>query len=121
MEQPGTLRTEIIAILRLEGPMTSAEIAKEIDRPYASVRRAISEARKGKIKAFYVTDYDEASAGSFKRPAIYAIGNKEDKPYPNIGMAQKYRRHWQREKAMRQIIDVGEGNHFASLIVQVTK
>lgn len=121
IEQTETLRSKIIALLKLDGAMTSAEIAKEIDRPYASVRRAIAAARTGKVKEFYIEDYDEASVGTFKRPAIYALGNKEDLPYPHIGTAQKDKRRWQREKIKRQILGVGADNHFASLIVQVIK
>jgi len=116
-----TLREEIIMFLAKHGPLTSADIAQDIGKPYASVRRAIAAARKGKTRAFYIDDYDDVAGDGYKRPAMYAVGNKPDAPYPHIGTEQKYKRQWQREKTKRLIRQLGTENPFSSLIVQVTK
>jgi hypothetical protein len=119
--KPQTLRDEIVALLsQHSAPLTSAEIAHRMGNSYASVRRAIAAARKGKNKLFYIADYDEVAGDGYKRPAMYAVGRRPDMPYPHVGMAQKYKRHWEREKLKRKIASAGASNPFATLIAQVT-
>jgi hypothetical protein len=118
--QLDTLRAEVIALLSRHAPLTSAEIAREIGKPYASVRRAIAAARTGNRRVFYVAGYDEVAGSGYKRPSMYALGDKKDRPYPHLGMNQKYKRRWEREKTKSRIAGLGASNPFASLIAQVT-
>ncbi|MEM5325194.1 hypothetical protein VSR34_01100 [Paraburkholderia sp. JHI2823] len=108
------------AINRL-GPLTSAEIAKEIGESYDTVRRAISRAHIGPNQLLYIKDWGEVQGQGYKRPAIYALGKRKDAPYPHLGLHQKYARHWQRRKLKKQIRETGIANPFASLMVQVAR
>ncbi|KWI90172.1 hypothetical protein WM08_15045 [Burkholderia ubonensis] len=121
MRNDATTQFLIYQLLKEQGPMTSFEIAKMLGRNYESIRSAISSGRKESVRRFYIVGYDEPAGSGYTRPAIYANGNREDAPYPHLGMHQKYARAWQRKKMKRQIQAAGKGNHFASLIAQVTK
>lgn len=121
MNATPSVESLIIKLLSKSEPMTSAEIANELGRPYEVVRARIADARRGKRRLFYIADFAEVAAHGFKRPAMYAVGNKPDVPYPHLGMNQKYKRKWQRTKTKKKIQKMGCGNHFAALIAQVTQ
>jgi hypothetical protein len=111
----------VIELLLARGPMTSAEIASELDRPYEAVRARIGDGRRGKKRLFYIADFGEVASRGYKRPAMYAAGDRPDAPYPHLGLTQKYKRKWQRTKTKKRIKAMGPGNHFATLIAQVTQ
>lgn len=92
--------------------MTSAEIANELCAPYPSVRACIGNARNSKRRLFYIIDFDDVAGRGYKRPAIYAIGNRKDAPYPHLGLGQKYKRKWQRVKTERLIREAGCSNPY---------
>jgi hypothetical protein len=114
------LESLIVGLLSVRGPMTSAEIAGELGRSYDSVRACIATARANEKELFYIAGFGEVAGRGYKRPAMYAAGNKSDMRYPHLGMAQKYKRHWQRTKTKKRIQEIGPDNHFAALIAQVT-
>lgn len=106
--------------IREAGPMTTQEIARVTELPYASVRRCVANWHTHKDRKFWISGYDEAAIGCHRRPALYSVGKKEDVPYPHLGLAQKYKRHWQATKQKRALRELA-GNPFGSLIAQVAK
>lgn len=106
--------------IREAGPMTTQEIARVTGLPYASVRCCVANWHKHKDRKFWISGYDEAAIGCHRRPALYSVGKKEDVPYPHLGLAQKYKRHWQATKQKRALRELA-GNPFGSLIAQVAK
>lgn len=121
MNQQMSLESLITELLSARGSLTSAEVAAELNCPYDTVRARIASGRRGNRRLFYIADFAEVASRGYKRPAMYAAGNKPDAPYPHLGLAQKYKRKWQRTKTKNRIKAMGSGNHFAALIAQVTQ
>jgi hypothetical protein len=121
MTQKSPTRDAIVRLLRELGPMSAAELGEILGKPTGTIHSCIADARKPGNRRFYIAGYGEAVGRQYRRPALFANGNKPDVDYPHLGMAQKYKRHWQREKMRRRISAVGPTNPFATLIAQVSQ
>jgi hypothetical protein len=106
--QRGSVRHKILEALEACGPMTRAEIEREIGLPYQSAAASIAKMRKPNLhrakrpKLISISDWvsvDAVSGVKHLRP-VYALGDHPDKPKPKYAQTRKQMnaRYWQKRK-----------------------
>lgn len=114
----GEVATRIEFLIRQYGPMTRAELCAHMNRPkdsVASVISRMSRAQKETPKRLYVCAYVFDQEGERRYPrAVYALGDKPDKPRPNFRskahVAENRARWWAKKRkhlTMNSVFNLG--------------
>jgi len=99
---------EMLKALEEFGPMTSVEICAAIGtttRKSGGILCRLMRASVTKPKRVYIAAWTNDAEGARRYPrAIYALGDKKDKPMPPVSNAENQRRY--RQKKAKQVNSV---------------
>ncbi|WP_321905157.1 hypothetical protein [Paraburkholderia tropica] len=106
-------------LLRDIGPMTVAELARELGSHTETVRVSVNSCRKAKEKEVYILRFEYGTSKTHA-PAVFAYGDKPDAKR----LTESKRKHlaYERTKFKRALMRSGlNSNPFNVLIKQVAK
>jgi hypothetical protein len=120
MSTPPSTRDAIKRLISENGPMTIEELAAELGKPKKTVGSSVSSARIGKVKHFYIKDYQRQVGRSGIPAALYANGDRRDAPYPGADKRTTDRRSYEKHKAIIRLRrSTRPQTPFKSLITQL--
>ena len=98
----GSVTREVLRMLEEEGPMTRAEICKQLKRDKDDIAAVVTRLHKRSPdagKRVYVKEYVYDMEGERYYPrAVYALGDKPDAKKPIADQLAVKRRYWERRK-----------------------
>jgi hypothetical protein len=100
----GNTTAEVLRMLEEYGPMTRAEICKQLGRDKTAIAAVVSRLHKASterpqrifIKAYV---YDQEGERYYPR-AVFALGSKKDAPRPKRNVAAVRARYWARKTVL---------------------
>lgn len=116
----------VLNLLETIGPMSAREIADYLGVAIQNINCAIRVMRdahelRGEPNLLYVKDWEfPARAHGGRENAVWARGDLSCKKRPKRDKAAVERRHKSRKRMIARVARTEPGNHFASLIAQVT-
>ena len=98
----GSVTREVLRMLEEDGPMTRAEICKQLGREKDDIAAIVTRLHKRSPesgKRVYIKEYVYDMEGERYYPrAVYALGDKTDAKKPVADQLAVKRRYWERRK-----------------------
>ncbi|QTD90812.1 hypothetical protein [Burkholderia anthina] len=116
----------VLNLLETIGPMSAREIADYLGVRIQDIHSAINVMRRahelrGEPKLVYVKDWEfPARPNGGRENAVWARGDAPCKKRPKRNKAAVEGRYKARKRVIARVARTAPGNHFASLIAQVT-